>query len=109
MKIRNTNPSCGSVLMLTLVSTGILTLALGSYLYLVSGQFRATARSQQWNASIPIAEAGLEEAMAHLNRNFNTNGINYVAPVTTSGGWTWIEWDLWPLVRAIQCRCVDTD
>lgn len=86
MKIHQKS-SQGSALLLTLVATGILTLALGSYLYLVSHQFRSTARSQQWNSSIPIAEAGIEEAIAHLNRNYNTNGINKLTPDVNSGGW----------------------
>jgi hypothetical protein len=59
----------GSVLLVTLVITGILGLTLASYLTLIAAQNRSVARSQNWNSSIPISEAGVEEAIVHLNRN----------------------------------------
>lgn len=88
-----TNNCHGSALLLSLISTGVISLALGSYLFLISGQYRATVRSQRWNASIPIAEAGIEDAIAHLNRNFNTNSINHLTADPTTGGWTWVDVD----------------
>jgi hypothetical protein len=65
----------GSVLLVTLVITGILGFTLASYLTLISSQNRAVTRSQTWNATIPIAEAGIEEAIAHLNKNCLGNFI----------------------------------
>lgn len=63
----------GSVLMMTLVITGIIGFALASYLTLVSSQNRSVARSQVWNAVMPVLEAGIEEGLAHLNQNGVTN------------------------------------
>ena len=64
----------GNALMFTVVLTGIIGLILASYLTLVQSQNGANARSQSWNSSMPVVEAGIEDAMAHLNRNGTTNG-----------------------------------
>lgn len=67
----------GSILTLILVVIILIGITLGSYLKLVSNQNQAIVRSQLWNAAIPLAEAGIEEAMAHLNKNLtnrNTDG-----------------------------------
>jgi hypothetical protein len=50
----------------TLIVVGIM---LGAYLKMVSVQNQLTVRSQTWNRSIPILEAGIDEAIAHLNKN----------------------------------------
>jgi hypothetical protein len=57
----------GGVLLVTLSVTIILGTALASYLKLVEYQNRSVMRSQYWNSAIPAAEAGVEEALAHLN------------------------------------------
>src|ERR1051325_4381260 len=55
---------------LTVVVTMIVVgLMLAAYLKLVAVQNQMTMRSQTWNRSVPVIEAGIEEAMAHLNKN----------------------------------------
>ncbi|MDX1952100.1 MAG: hypothetical protein SFY81_07930 [Verrucomicrobiota bacterium] len=66
MKIRISKEH-GSVLMLTLVTAGTLGIGLASYLKLVQAQNRSVMSSQVWNSAIPAAEAGIEEALTHLN------------------------------------------
>jgi len=65
------NPSAlsqqGSVLVVTLVIAALFGIFLFSYLYLVRNQKTLISRSQAWNASIGMAEAGIEEALAQLN------------------------------------------
>jgi hypothetical protein len=77
MKLRISRES-GGTLLITLSLCIVLGTALASYLKLVEYQNRSVMRSQFWNASIPAAEAGIEEALAHLNYigDFNraTNG-----------------------------------
>ena len=77
MKIRKSKQT-GSVLLVTLVITAILGTALASYMKLVQYQNSAVVRSQFWNSAIPVSEAGIEEAIAHLNNVGNdsrlTNG-----------------------------------
>ena len=59
--------------MVTLIITGLLGIVLASYLTMVSSQQTMTARSQSWNTCISLAEAGVEEALTHLNINGTTN------------------------------------
>lgn len=56
----------------------LIGVTLASYLKLVANQNLSIQRSQNWNGAIPVAEAGIEEAMAHLNKN----GTN-----RTADGW----------------------
>jgi hypothetical protein len=62
--------SSGNVLFGTLFITGIICLYLGGYLSLVRNEDKMTKRSQTWNEALPIAEAGIEEAMTHLQTTF---------------------------------------
>lgn len=51
------------------VSMIVIGTLLAAYLKLVLVQNQLVARSQTWNRSVPILESGIEEAMAHLNKN----------------------------------------
>ncbi|HXJ55994.1 MAG TPA: hypothetical protein VNU68_04940 [Verrucomicrobiae bacterium] len=53
--------------MITVCLSFIIGIVVLSCLSLVRSQNQAVARSQAWNTCIPVIEAGLEEAMAHLN------------------------------------------
>src|SRR5258705_13751544 len=57
----------GAVLLASLFVVGVLGISLGSYLLLVRNDYVLTARSQNWNAALVVAEAGAEEALAQLN------------------------------------------
>ena len=70
----------GSYLLATIVFTAIMSVSLAGYLSLASLQNRSTYRSLAWNSIVPIMEAGVEEALAHLNKNGVTN--------ITADGWT---------------------
>lgn len=54
-------------MMVTLLICVILGLLMGSYLSMVQTQNLSVARGQCWNSAIVVAEAGVEEAMAHIN------------------------------------------
>src|SRR5579859_5888646 len=56
-----------TVLMVTLFIASLLGIFLVFYLNLIHGQRNLVARSQAWNASLTLAEAGAEEALAQLN------------------------------------------
>ncbi|HEV2392106.1 MAG TPA: hypothetical protein VG146_07055 [Verrucomicrobiae bacterium] len=57
----------GSVLVMTLFIAFIFGFFLFYYLNLASTQRNLMARSQAWNSSLTLAEAGAEEALAQLN------------------------------------------
>ena len=68
MKIRAHSRAnrAGSILMVTVWLSFIIGIALVACLSLVNSQSQSVARSQVWNTCIPVVEAGIEEAMAHL-------------------------------------------
>src|SRR4051794_32992337 len=68
-----------NALLAVLLAMGILTACMGSYLALTSAQNKSVMRSLCWNAALPLAEAGAEEALSHISRNM----ANYNAD-----GWT---------------------
>lgn len=67
MIIRRSSRETGSMLMITVVISGIIGLTLASYLSMVQANHLNVMRSQTWNTAIPACEAGVEEALAHLN------------------------------------------
>jgi len=61
--------------MVALVTALILGVSMISYLLLMEHQNRMVVRGQAWNQALAVAEAGVEDALAHLNRKFGTNNI----------------------------------
>src|SRR5436853_5651229 len=63
----------GSALMIALIVTGLVGFVLAAYLGLLGAQNRTTMRSQAWNSTIPVVEAGCEDALSHLTVHGKTN------------------------------------
>ena len=59
--------TAGGVLLVTLFIMAAIGIVLLGALNLIQGQNQAVARSQAWNACLPVLEAGIEEALTHLN------------------------------------------
>src|SRR5262245_1185952 len=76
----------GSVLFITLGICGILAVLIGSYLYLLQTQRKSVSRAECWSSAISVAEAGAEEAMAHLNSGVSTNNLATNTWVTLGSG-----------------------
>lgn len=55
--------------MVTLITMALISFLAASYIGLVAGTNTASMRSMAWNNAIPVLEAGIEEALAHLNKN----------------------------------------
>lgn len=70
----------GTILPLALVTCLIIGITMSAYLDLATSQHRAVVRSESWNTAIPVAEAGLEEALSqlHLNRT-NLSANNWLS------------------------------
>jgi hypothetical protein len=84
MKLRISKNELGGALLIVLTASAVLGITLASYLQYTSTQSRSIMRSQTWNAGIPVAEAGVEEALAHINdsaigTNFALNGWTVVS------------------------------
>lgn len=70
---------------ITMVVVGFM---LAAYIKMVSVQNQLTMRSQTWNRSVPVLEAGVEEAMAHLNKNGTPDSSGNLPPSMATDGWT---------------------
>jgi hypothetical protein len=57
----------GSVLIIALIFCAIMGITMASYLTLSRAQQLSIVRSQWWNASMAVTEAGIEDGMAHIN------------------------------------------
>jgi hypothetical protein len=85
LKKRNSRQEAGNSLLIVMVIIGLLIAALGTYLTMSSQENNTVMRSACWNNAMPLAEAGIEEAMTHIVRNTNgyavdgwsANGTNY--------------------------------
>ncbi len=89
----HTPSNSGGILMVTLISSGIMGVALASYLSLVRHQNTSAMRSQYWNQALPVCEAGIEEALMHL-ANVSTND-------RAANGWT-LSGDFYTRERWVQ-------
>jgi hypothetical protein len=65
-----------NALLIVMVVTGLLIAALSTYLTLTSQESSTVKRSMCWNNALPLAEAGIEEAMSHLGSNTNGYAVD---------------------------------
>lgn len=78
----------GSALIIAVLTVMIIGLVLGSYLTLVSRQNESVIRSMAWNATVPVLEAGIEEALAHINQvGSDLNRLGENGWTMASDGW----------------------
>jgi hypothetical protein len=89
-----TSRAAGGVLLVTLFIMAAIGIVLLGALNLIQGQNQAVARSQAWNACLPVLESGIEEALAHLNNQaegslatdgWTQDGPNWFLQRTTGG------------------------
>lgn len=79
----------GIALIITVILIAFAALYFITYLVLTSNEYNTVARSQTWNSALPVAEAGVEEGLALVNKNaYDTTAITNW-PVTASlDGWS---------------------
>ncbi|HWQ93552.1 MAG TPA: hypothetical protein VN673_17950 [Clostridia bacterium] len=58
----------GSIILVSLVVAAVAGITLASYLILAETQTVSVYRSQSWNSSLPVTEAGIEDALQLINR-----------------------------------------
>src|SRR4051812_6769752 len=77
MRIGRTGNEAGATLLIALFAALVIGTVLGSLLLVTSTRNKLSLRSTAWNASIPVIEAGIEEAFTHLHddtNNYSANG-----------------------------------
>ena len=67
-----TSRNAGSVLLVTLLLSIIIGVTLSSYLIMALTQNRSVVRSQTWNSSIALTEAGVEDGLQEINKYAGT-------------------------------------
>jgi hypothetical protein len=75
MKI-NLSKQQANITLVALLTIAVLGISLATYLQLTANQNVFITRSQYWNLEIPVAEAGVEEALAQLYHNPGNLGAN---------------------------------
>jgi hypothetical protein len=101
MKIHLSKLRDGGTLMATLLIALIVAGILSSYLVLVSNENTMIARSQAWNTSLVVAEAGIEEGMAMININGATaNDVTTWPGLAVANGWT-VNGNVYTLTRYV--------
>jgi hypothetical protein len=74
--LANRKREAGSSLFIAMTICLVVGLILSGYLVLTSNRFQMTVRSQDWNATMPVLEAGIEEALTHLKVDSNAPAAN---------------------------------
>lgn len=79
----------------TLILVAIMASVLAAIMSHVSQEHRMLARTEAWNSALPIAEAGVEEAMSHMRKvesgyravnGWTQSGTNYTLTRTRTNG-----------------------
>jgi hypothetical protein len=86
IRIRRINPQAGSVLALSVVLCGILGFLMMGYIFMTETENLSNSRTQAWQAALVVAEAGVEEAMAHLNSGTALSDLGKANGWTDIGG-----------------------
>jgi hypothetical protein len=85
MKLHFKNRENGSSLFVAMTVCLVVGVILAGYLVLTSKRFEMTVRSSDWNAAIPVLEAGIEEALTHMTRDTNQPTANNWTAATIAG------------------------
>ena len=85
MKLITKNQEQGSMLVISLTTCAAIGIVLASYLLLLSSRYNLNARSMGWNAAMPTVEAGIEEALTHLQSDANNLNANSWTASTVGG------------------------
>jgi hypothetical protein len=93
----------GSVLLVVLLAIVLVGTLLSSYLGRVMTEQRLTTKSLLWNQAIPVVDAGIEEALAHLNKNVLTNELNPDRiPNPTADDWRQVTSQVFEMSRTVD-------
>jgi hypothetical protein len=78
----------GNILLVTMLTAIVIGLTLISFLSLVDGQSKSVQRSQTWNQSLVVTEAGIEDAMSFINQYAGTQDIGAWTNTASANHWT---------------------
>ena len=92
----------GTTLVVCLMTVAIICIALASYLTMNQQEYVNVVRSQTWNRTMAVSEAGTEEAMAMINKYANTaTPLTSWTNSTYADGWTTLNNNCYYLRRYV--------
>jgi hypothetical protein len=91
----------GGALILVVIFFAAAALYLVSYFVLTQNEYTAVARSQTWNNSLTLAEAGVEDALALINKNVGDmeNFTNWNTTAVSQDNWTFQGSNVYTMTR----------
>src|SRR6185312_1318805 len=78
----------GNILLITILTGVVIGLTLIGFLTLVDGQSKSVQRSQTWNQSLVVAEAGIEDGMQFINQFAGTQDIGAWTNTASANHWS---------------------
>jgi hypothetical protein len=89
------------VLILTVLLFAFAALFLATYFLLTQSEYTSVARSQAWNNSMALAEAGVEDALALINKNAGAIGrtTNWSDTAVSADHWTLVTNNVYSMTR----------
>jgi len=92
----------GNVLVVCLFTCAIIGFAIASCFVYVRNQMVSAARSQSWNESLVLSEAGIEDGMAFINKHSGTTTPRGTWAITGFGADNWTRISTGPSVFWVQ-------
>lgn len=96
----------GGALVLTSIILVVVGAVLASCLLATQGQYSIVSRSQTWNTSVVLTEAGVEDALAFMNKyagNFPMVSSWSTAASAQQDGWT-VNGNIYKMHRVVDAR-----
>src|ERR1044071_8342031 len=90
---------CGTILLVTIITALVVGITLGSCLRLVDVQSKSVTRSQLWNQSLVVTEAGVEDAMAFINQFAGSQNITAWIGTASANNWTNLSANVYTTTR----------
>lgn len=103
LKIHTARPTKGNVLIVCLCMAAIIGFAVASCFAYVRSQMVVAVRSQAWNESLILAEAGIEDGLMLINKNSGTTTPRTAwAGTANSDNWTAIAANVYHVQRSLN-------
>jgi hypothetical protein len=98
----------GTTLLVCLMASALIGIALAGYLTMNQQEYVNVIRSQTWNRTMAVTEAGTEEAMAMINKYANTaTPLTSWTNSTGADGWTTLNNNVYYLRRYLGADYYD--
>jgi hypothetical protein len=108
LNTRKQSQQIASVLMVTLLFCVIIGTTLASYLLMAQNQNLTVMRSQNWNTTLSVTEAGVEDALQMLNNNPGTfDQLTNWTLATASDNWSALPGNVYHVTRYLGSNYYD--